>query len=139
MKKPPREYNVLQKELEGLKAMRNLVERQIADAEAQSKGPYLNLLLAQGSLTEAITAGEKHLEFLLKNPTTQPKFLIWSREHQAYWKAGRNGYTKNADEAGVYSLREGLEICQNAHEWVNLTVHGPEETLLPLPIRKENK
>jgi len=30
--------------------------------------------------------------------------LIWSGEWQAYWRAGGNGYTKSADEAGWYTI-----------------------------------
>jgi hypothetical protein len=37
-------------------------------------------------------------------------YLIWSYEHNAWWKPNQRGYTKNIAEAGRYTLAEAGEI-----------------------------
>ncbi len=42
-------------------------------------------------------------------------WLIWSIEHEGWWKAGWNGYTKFRTEAGVYSYEEAYKIVKGAN------------------------
>lgn len=46
------------------------------------------------------------------------RWLIWSREHTAFWRPLRIGYTVNLDEAGRYDTIEAQGIVANAD-------HGP--------------
>lgn len=57
-------------------------------------------------------------------------FLIWSFEHDAWWRPNRCGYTKVRSEAGVYEITEALDI-------VNAANFGDEvnEALVPWPVR----
>lgn len=47
------------------------------------------------------------------------KFYIWSFQHHAWWRPGCNGYTGALNEAGMYSLKDAVEICKQA----NVNVH----------------
>jgi len=42
-------------------------------------------------------------------------WLIWSHEHDAWWRAARWGYTRNWHEAGRYDILEAVEICLDAN------------------------
>jgi hypothetical protein len=44
------------------------------------------------------------------------QYIIWSIEHNAWWNANRNGYTRSRECAGRYSLEEAEEICSHANE-----------------------
>jgi hypothetical protein len=44
------------------------------------------------------------------------KYLIWSEEHKAWWKAEKFGYTRSLREAGRYELEEGLKIVEGANK-----------------------
>lgn len=39
------------------------------------------------------------------------KYLIWSNEHNAWWRAGRAGYTRELDAAGRYGRDEAIKQC----------------------------
>lgn len=41
-------------------------------------------------------------------------WLIYSREHNAWWRANRCGYTPNAEDAGRYTRTEAIRICDQA-------------------------
>jgi hypothetical protein len=41
-------------------------------------------------------------------------YLIWSVEHDAWWRPGRQGYTHDIREAGRYTHREAMIICASA-------------------------
>lgn len=41
-------------------------------------------------------------------------YLVWSHEHNGWWRAGGAGYTRNPHEAGRYSRDKALRICANA-------------------------
>lgn len=43
--------------------------------------------------------------------------LIWSFEHDAWWKPGRCGYTTNVAEAGHYAEIEAKEIVDSANRY----------------------
>lgn len=54
------------------------------------------------------------------NQNKNLEVLIWSSQHKAYWRAGRNGYTHNIKEAGIYTLQDAY----------NATSHcGPEKQI----------
>jgi hypothetical protein len=38
------------------------------------------------------------------------RYLIWSWEHHAWWRAERQGYTRNITDTGTYTLQEAGEI-----------------------------
>lgn len=42
------------------------------------------------------------------------KYVLWSRMHQKFWRAGREGYTSEIDEAGRYNANEVLSICKES-------------------------
>jgi len=44
----------------------------------------------------------------------QPEYLIWSNEHNAYWRPNSAGYAKKVGEAGYYSFAEADSICIQA-------------------------
>jgi hypothetical protein len=41
--------------------------------------------------------------------------VVWSYEHDAWWRPGRWGYTPNLDEAGHYSEAEAKQIEADAN------------------------
>ncbi len=55
------------------------------------------------------------------------KWLIWSIEHNAWWKPGHAGYTKSRKEAGRYSYTEALKIVKGAN--INLR-DEPNEAMI---------
>lgn len=67
---------------------------------------------------------ESFVEKFLK---AQPNFLIWSHEHQGYWRPARRGYTQNRAEAGRYNLLEALGICADTNEHCG---QFPNETMV---------
>lgn len=46
-------------------------------------------------------------------------FVIWSFEHDAWWRPGRMRYTTELDAAGRYSEAEAREIVDNANRYAN--------------------
>src|SRR5262245_22940998 len=42
-------------------------------------------------------------------------FVLWSIEHQMWWRPGRCGYTPERSEAGIYSEAEVREILARAN------------------------
>lgn len=58
-----------------------------------------------------------------KPPYTQPPpigdkvWLIWSIEHEAWWKDGGWGYTQLRSEAGRYSEIQARRIVYNSNHW----------------------
>lgn len=42
-------------------------------------------------------------------------YLIWSNEHNAWWRPNRNSYTTDISKAGRYSLEMAIEICNGAN------------------------
>ena len=43
-----------------------------------------------------------------------PGFIVWSNEHQQWWRSGHAGYTSNPLAAGIYSREEAERICIDA-------------------------
>lgn len=58
------------------------------------------------------------------------KWLIWSNEHDMWWRPEAHGYTSFRDKAGRYELKRAMEICVNANAFLNVDSE-PNETLLP--------
>lgn len=40
----------------------------------------------------------------------EEKYVIWSHEHNRWWRPNRQGYTQNLDEAGRYTKEEASDI-----------------------------
>lgn len=55
------------------------------------------------------------------------KYLIWSREHQGWWRPQQCGYTNYMELAGRYTLEEATEILKNAHSHIDWKGHLPNE------------
>lgn len=70
------------------------------------------------------------------------EYLIWSNEHEGWWRPGRHGYTRVIQWAGVYSEREALQILADcsmgeqvkAHDNIGLYADStvPREVLVPV-------
>ncbi len=45
------------------------------------------------------------------------KWLIWSMEHNAWWKPAGVGYTESRADAGRYSYEDALQIVKLANEY----------------------
>lgn len=43
------------------------------------------------------------------------RFLIWSNEHNSWWRPGSMGYTRHVEAAGRYTLEQALQICNGAN------------------------
>jgi hypothetical protein len=41
-------------------------------------------------------------------------YLVWSNEHEMWWRPGRSGYTGSIDEAGRHARAEADEIVATA-------------------------
>ncbi len=41
-------------------------------------------------------------------------YLVWSNEHEGWWKPGGWGYSRGLTEAGHFSRSQALEICRKA-------------------------
>lgn len=41
-----------------------------------------------------------------------PLWLIWSNEHDAWWKPNSSGYTVKREQAGLYTTKEAEGICR---------------------------
>lgn len=43
-------------------------------------------------------------------------YLIWSNEHQAWWRPNSRGYTLYVDRAGRYSWEDAFKIASHARD-----------------------
>jgi len=67
------------------------------------------------------------------SPDQRPKFyLIWSVEHQGWWKPRRAGYTQEIKEAGHYAWAEAVAICHDANQYVIDDQGFPNEAMVPI-------
>ena len=64
-------------------------------------------------------------------------YLIYSREHNAWWRPARRGYTGHIAEAGRYSAQEAYQIAYDANRYQRpdeaLPHGGPKEVVVPAP------
>ena len=58
------------------------------------------------------------------------EWVIWSHEHNAWWRPGHAGYTRLFREAGRYPYDEARSICARANAQCGAN-NVPEETMLP--------
>lgn len=61
-------------------------------------------------------------------------YIIWSFEHKAWWRSGRQGYTEDVMEAGKYTFAEAEEICISASYSGEI-----QEAMVPLQARENLK
>ncbi len=54
-------------------------------------------------------------------------WLVWSVEHNAWWKSDESGYTKEVSEAGRYTIAQARFICLRANQVCGNT---PQETIV---------
>jgi hypothetical protein len=59
------------------------------------------------------------------------KFLIWSNEHDRWWKSNANGYTEYEDQAGLFSFNEAATICLDANKY-QMPNAKPNEMMFPV-------
>ncbi len=59
-----------------------------------------------------------------------PEFLIWSIEHNAWWRPSADGYTGNRELAGRYSFEKATIIVNAANELI-LPSDPPNEAMVP--------
>jgi len=45
------------------------------------------------------------------------KYLIWSVEHNGWWKQSQYGYSDDLSEAGLFSKEKAKEIIDNANRF----------------------
>lgn len=74
----------------------------------------------------------------MSKPIIKTFWLIWSFEHQGWWKPKKFGYTTNILEAGRYSYQEAKNIVEKANYGC---YNIPEEAMVPdyLGITKKIK
>jgi len=65
-------------------------------------------------------------------------YLVWSNEHDAWWKPNRCGYTHDVWRAGRYDQAAAAEICQRAaHGWRGGS--PPPEVMVSAPESDQDK
>lgn len=64
------------------------------------------------------------------------KFLIWSNEHEGWWRPNRQGYTAHKHQAGFYTFDEAVNICIDANEFQEFG-EKPNEMMFPVKPRPE--
>lgn len=65
------------------------------------------------------------------------EFLIWSFDHDGWWRPNENGYAEEMQQAGRYTLEQALSICTEA----NRSFHAgysemPNEAMIPAPSKE---
>jgi hypothetical protein len=65
------------------------------------------------------------------------EWLVWSTEHQGFWRHGAFGYTQEPDKAAQYTEAEARKICADANRYSNRI----EECMIKIaaPSRKDLK
>ena len=58
---------------------------------------------------------------------TEQKRLVWSVEHNGWWRSNRNGYSYERNDAGKYSFDEAAQIVKEANI---LCIDSPNETMI---------
>ncbi len=54
-------------------------------------------------------------------------WLVWSNEHEAWWRPNSSGYTVHVDNAGRYTHEEAMKIQTEASYRGNCTAGVPPE------------
>lgn len=47
----------------------------------------------------------------------EPKYLIWSNQHSAWWRNEGRGYTAIISEAGRFSREQAIDIAGGHRAW----------------------
>lgn len=67
--------------------------------------------------------------------TDDRTWLVYSREHNGWWRPDGMGYTVHMDQAGRYSLEDAIGYCDTD----GLSTHdGPSEFPVPSPEHIES-
>lgn len=66
---------------------------------------------------------------------TQPVWLVWSREHDAWWGAHHSGYFTDIGSAGRYTLVDAIECCGSRSR--NRKALPPESIILAPETERE--
>jgi hypothetical protein len=65
----------------------------------------------------------------------EQKYLIWSEEHLAWWKADQSGYTRSIFWAGRFTQDEARFIVKAANEFLDPNAKPPlNEIAIPDPL-----
>lgn len=65
-------------------------------------------------------------------------YIIWSNEHNGWWRPARCGYTSHRSLAGEYTLEEATKIVQDANKYIKWEhmhddeIPVPNEAIIPL-------
>lgn len=62
-------------------------------------------------------------------------YLLWSREHQGYWKANHHGYVVKPSEAALFTLEDAVEQCRKSNLF--LGTKPPDELIVPVTDESE--
>lgn len=65
----------------------------------------------------------------------QNKYVIWSTEHRAWWKAESCGYTTETEDIGLYDLEDATNIVHDSNIAVGKG-QTPEEFMFPWEVIK---
>jgi hypothetical protein len=57
-------------------------------------------------------------------------YYIWSFEHQAWWRPGGFGYTRDIERAGTFELPMAAAFVERANQY--LPLDSPNEALVPI-------
>ena len=64
------------------------------------------------------------------------EYLIFSNEHDAYWKPNELGYTRDIRQAGTYTLERAKAICEGAG-MLDSEKNVPNEIMIHTAVLKE--
>lgn len=65
--------------------------------------------------------------------TKEPAYLVYSREHNAWWGNNSCGYRVRIEEAGRYTRGEAEHICRQANVRTGECGDGPPEFMMLAP------
>lgn len=57
------------------------------------------------------------------------EWLVWSNEHNAFWRPDCSGYTRHYSSAGRYTIENAIRICANARSPIK-DGERPNETMI---------
>lgn len=63
---------------------------------------------------------------------TVERYLIWSNQHRAWWRANSAGYTVYVTAAGIYSKEEALDVSWKGRDGWESEQKCPAEIAVPL-------
>lgn len=109
----------------------------LASADTHPKGEDGT---ASSLMSGAVGEAETPKEVPMTEPTNEElPWLVWSHEHNAFWRPNRQGYTQFIERAGRYTRAEAEGICRaacpRANSTLPITDFGtvPPEICFPAP------